>query len=151
MSLSILLVPMAIGMASVSLTSVPDKTALLEQDKRFYELKTRMKDESILEEALKNYGSQTERNNEGVTSKIGDTDINFIKGSKGVYHAYFHEDILLEDAEQFIDNIYNEYTRIVQEKTYHKLMARAKDEGLELETEETNEEETIVLTFEVKE
>lgn len=150
-SLSVLLVPLAIGVASVTVSSLPNEDAILEKDKTYYEIKTRIKDEQLLQETLNNYGSQTKVQNEEVISSIGDTDITFIKGTKDIYHAYFHKDIPLEDAEQFIDTIYNEYTRIVQRKTYDKLLARAESQGLKLEYEETNEEEAIVLTFEVKE
>src|SRR5699024_2588712 len=107
--------------------------------------------EQLLQETLQNYGSETEIENDEVSSQVGDTEITFIKAANGTYQAYFHESVALRDAEEFMDNIYEEYTRIVQRKTYDKLIERAGNEGLVFESEETNEEDSIVLTFQVKE
>ncbi len=153
MSLSVFLVPIAIGAAAVTLrgSNEEELEMSLPQDKVYYKLETKMKDEQLLQETLQNYGSSTEIENDEVTSTIGDTEIIFLKNSQGMYSAHFHEDIPLKDAEEFTDNIYEEYTRVVQRKTYEKLMQRAENEGFILETEETNENESIVLTFQVKE
>lgn len=156
MSLSVFLVPLAIGAvtATVGLATEEElevEVSSLPQNKVYFKLDTKMKDEQLLQETLQNYGNSSEVENEEVTSTIGGTEIAFVKGSNGTYRAYFHENIALQDAEQFVDNIYAEYTRIVQQKTYEKLLARAENEGLIFESEETNEEDSIVLTFEVKE
>lgn len=156
MSLSVFLVPVAIG----AVTAVVGATQSMDEEMEikslsnsevYFKLETKMKDEAILQETLKNYGSELEQENEEVTSTIGGTQITFHKSDTGTYQAYFHEDIALKDAEQFLDNIHEEYIRIVQQKTYEKLIERASNEGLMFESEETNENESIVLTFEVKE
>lgn len=158
MSLSVFLVPLAIGAVSASVgmnakgvEELEIDVASLPQNETYFRLATKMKDEQLLQETLQNYGSSSEVENEEVTSKIGDAEIVFVKDSQDMYQAYFHESIAIDDAEQFVHNIYEEYTRIVQRKTYEKLLTRAEDEGLILESEETNENESLVLTFEVKE
>ncbi|HLR70118.1 MAG TPA: hypothetical protein VK085_01655 [Pseudogracilibacillus sp.] len=156
MSLSVFLVPtMAIGAVTVAVGGSTEELEIelssLPQNEVYYKLEMKIKDEALLQETLQNYGSHSELENDEVTSKVGDTEITFIKNAKGMYDAYFHEDIALEEAEQFVDNIYEEYTRVVQQKTYEKLIERAGHEGLVLESEETNENDAIVLTFEVKE
>lgn len=157
MSLSVFLVPLAIGAVSASVgmnakgvEELEIDVASLPQNETYFRLATKMKDEQLLQETLQNYGSSSEVENEEVTSKIGDAEIVFVKDSQDMYQAYFHESIAINDAEQFVHNIYEEYTRIVQRKTYEKLLTRAEDEGLILESEETNENESLVLTFEVK-
>lgn len=153
MSLSVFLVPLAIGAAAVSVSSQSEEEVLttMEMDEVYYKLETKIKDEQLLQETLQNYGSETEIENDEVSSQVGDTEITFIKAANGTYQAYFHESVALRDAEEFMDNIYEEYTRIVQRKTYDKLIERAGNEGLVFESEETNEEDSIVLTFQVKE
>lgn len=153
MSLSLFLVPVTIGAVTVALGAgqVEVELTALSQNDVYFKLETKMNNEQLLQETLQNYGSSSEVENEEVTSMIGDTKIAFIKGDQGTYHAYFNEDISLRDAEEFVSNIYEEYTRIVQRKTYEKLLQRAENEGLVLEMEETNENESLVLTFEVKE
>lgn len=152
MSLSVFLIPAAIGVAAVAVdvAKVEEDTSFA-KDEVYYKLETKIKDEQLLQATLKNYGSEAEVDNEEVSSRVGDTDITFIKDKKGTYQAYFHESIALRDAEEFLESIYEEYTRIVQRKTYEKLKERAGNEGLIFESEETNEEESIVLTFQVKE
>src|SRR5690625_1795148 len=148
MSLSVFLVPLAIGAVSASVgmnakgvEELEIDVASLPQNETYFRLATKMKDEQLLQETLQNYGSSSEVENEEVTSKIGDAEIVFVKDSQDMYQAYFHESIAIDDAEQFVHNIYEEYTRIVQRKTYEKLLTRAEDEGLILESEETNENE----------
>lgn len=147
MSLSIFLVPIAIGASSVISYALQEKV----EEGTFYRIQTKMKDETILEEALENYGCQVTLNENSFHSSLGTIQIAFQEQENGTLSAVFSEDVVATDAEEFIANIYNEYTRIVQQKTYEKLLNRAKAEGLQLESESRNDDETIVLTFQVEE
>lgn len=155
MSLSIFLVPLAIAgttalTASTYSVNIEAELSALNEKKVYYKVETKMKDEQLLQETLRNYGSETSHVNKHVESIIGDVQITFYKEENGTFSAIFHEEIDVADAEQFVNNIFEEYTRVVQQQTYEKLMERATREGLIFESE-NREEDTITLTFQVKE
>lgn len=148
MSLSVLLIPAAIGIASaVSSTFIQEKLT----EGTFYRIDTNMKDEIILEEALKNYGCDVLLNEENFQSSLGELQIAFQIQEDETISAIISEDVKLEDAQEFLTEVHSEYTRIVQRQTYEKLLIRAKEEGLILESENHAEDDSIVLTFQVKE
>lgn len=156
MSLSVILIPIAIAGATTVLSSknysvhIETELPSIDENEIYYKLDTKIKDETLLQETLRNYGSETSVVNEHVESVIGDVQITFYKEENETFSAIFHEEIDLTDAEEFVENIFEEYTRVVQQKTYEKLMDRAKEEGLIFESE-NREEDSIVLTFQVRE
>ena|SRR5690625_586435 len=147
MSLSITLVPIAIAASSVVSYALQEKI----EEGTYYKIDTKIKDETILKEALENYGCKVSLDGENLESTLGDVEIMFQKQENSTISALVHEDVELGDADQFVQNIYGEYTRVIQHQTYEKLVERAQNEGLFLESENRNEEDTIVLTFQVKE
>ncbi|MGM8214592.1 hypothetical protein ACLIA0_03355 [Bacillaceae bacterium W0354] len=148
MSLSMFLVPIAIGAASTAVSyALKEKV----DEGVLYRIDTNMKDETILEEALKSFGCQIDLNEERFHSSLGDIQMAFQQQEDGTLSGYFNESVSTEEAEEFLKDIQKEYTRIVQKNTYEKLLARAKDEGLILEQENKNDDDSIVLTFQVKE
>jgi|SRR5690625_2845991 len=147
MSLSIFLVPIAIAVSSGVAITIEDKLS----EGEYYQVTTKMKDETIVQQALENRGSKVTYDEYQIESRIGNIDVMFQRQENDTISAIFHKDVLVEDAEEFVENTYNEYTRIIQQQTYEKLMQRAENEGLLLQSETRNEENTIVLTFDVKE
>lgn len=148
MSLSIFLVPAALAITTAVSASVMEEKVT---EGTFYRIDTNMKDEKILEEALHNYGCNVLLNEKNFQSSIGELQMAFQEQEDGTISAIIREDIELEDAEEFLNDIHREYTRIVQNRTYEKLLARAKEEGLILESENKGDDNSIVLTFQVKE
>lgn len=154
MSLSVFLIPFAIAGTATAISSkmysvdIQSELPSMKENETYYKLETKIKDEELLQETLRNYGSESSVVNEHVESVIGDVQITFYKEENATFSAIFHERIDIVDAEEFVENIFEEYTRIVQQKTYEKLMERASNEGLVFESENRNED-SIVLTFQV--
>ncbi|WP_102026762.1 hypothetical protein [Salirhabdus sp. Marseille-P4669] len=148
MSLSVFLVPLAIGAVSSAVSFALEEKV---EEGVLYRIDTNIKDENILEEALKNFGCNVDLNNETFHSTLGQIEIAFQQQENGTISGYFNESVSKEEAEEFLQDIQKEYTRIVQQQTYEKLLVRAKQEGLLLETENKQDDNTIVLTFQVKE
>jgi len=148
MSLSAVLVSAAISVSSSAISYALQEEL---EEGTFYRIDTNMKDEEILERALKNYGCDVVLDEETFQSSLGNVQLAFQKQEDGTLSSIFNESVPVEDATEFLEGIQKEYTRIVQKQTYQKLLQRAEQEGLQLETETKNEDETIVLTFQVKE
>ena len=164
MSLSAFLVPVAIGVLGTTIGKnkkipvdiINDEKQLEElrhrvmaEETNFYKIETPIKKEDILIEALQNYGNKVEETETSIETVVLETSITFIKEETGLYSAAFNDDIKMEDAAEFVESIVDEYTNIVQQQVYEKLMSRAEQEGLVFESEEQRED-SVVLTFGVK-
>lgn len=144
MSLSVVLLPALISGVSIA-------TADAEMFGQYYKMKTSMKDENILQEALENRGSHVTLDEMQIEASIGDVDIVFQREEDDTISAFFNKEINQHESKEFLSYTEKEYKRIVQQKTYEKLLERAKHEGLVLQSDKVNEENTIVLTFGVEE
>lgn len=148
MSLSMFLVPIAIGAASTVVSyAIQEKV----DEGILYRMDTNMKDEAILAEALNHFGCNVDLNEETFKSSLGNIQMAFQQQEDGTFSGYFNEQVSTDEAEEFLKDVQKEYTRIVQKSTYETLLTRAKEQGLRLEQEQKNDDETIVLTFQVKE
>ncbi len=145
MSIELVLIPLAIGIVQV----VSDKRQATLEGNNHYSIPTVIKDESMLKQALSNYGADIGLYDNQLKSTVADVDILFEKGDDQQYSALFDPSIERKEAEDFIENIQMEYTSIVRKDTYEKVIRRAKDYGMELESEEENQDRGIVLTFKV--
>jgi len=142
MSIEIVLIPIAIAVTQLASNRLEKKI----ENKESYKLQSFMNDESLVKKALEQYGCSFRT--EDKTLSIEDFKIGFLQNEES-FDAIFDSTIKLEDAKQFLTNIEEEYTHLVQQDTYLKLIKRAKEQGLILETEEVNENNSIVLTFKV--
>lgn len=142
------LVPIAIGAASTVVSyAIQEKV----DEGILYRMDTNMKDEAILAEALNHFGCKVDLNEETFKSSLGNIQMAFQQQEDGTFSGYFNEQVSTDEAEEFLKDVQKEYTRIVQKNTYETLLTRAKEQGLRLEQEQKNDDETIVLTFQVKE
>ncbi|AST90918.1 MULTISPECIES: hypothetical protein [Sutcliffiella] len=148
MSLSVVLVPLALGAASSAVSfALREKV----EEGVLYKIETNMKDEILLEESLKSFGCNVDLNEESFHSSIGDIQMAFQQQENGTFSGIFNESVSTEEAQEFLQDVQKEYVRLVQNRTYEKLIARARQEGLILEHENTTDDNTIQLTFQVKE
>src|SRR5699024_8858823 len=136
MSLSAILVPIAFGVIGTAITSkkvpidIVQDEAQLENlrnhtevgESNFFKIETPIKDAGTLQETLENYGSKVEKEKEHIDTVVGNTHITFMKEESGLYSVIFSDDIATRDAEEFVKNIVEEYTNIVQKQVYEKLM-----------------------------
>lgn len=147
MSVSLVLIPVAIAVAGAISTrkersqEVPDS----------FRLGTRMKDEGLLRTALENYGCRSVAMGQTIDSTINGARILFERNERGVFEAVFVGDIPSDHAQTFLADLDEEYTRMVQQQVYQNLLSRARERGLILESEEVQEDNSIVLTLQVQE
>ncbi|KPB03423.1 hypothetical protein [Bacillus sp. CHD6a] len=145
MSIEIILIPVAIAVTQAVASELVQQTS-----RSIYILPTIMKDSVLLQQALDNYGCQTTSiDYDHLSYKIGDIQIIFQYSENQTFEAVFKKDIPREAAEEFVERLHEEYTSLVQQKTYKMLVERAKEKGLILETEHVNKQNSIVLSFQV--
>lgn len=144
MSVTLILVPVAI--AVIGTLSTRDEKS---KDLDAMYLPTKMKEEPLLQKALGNYGYKSF--SDGKNINLEESQIVFQKNEEGNFEAIFLGDIPEEHAQNFVSDIYDEYTKLVQEQVYNKLLANIKERDLRLESEEVQKDNSIVLTLAVQE
>ena len=145
MSVSLVLIPIAIGAAGTLFVNVEP----LESDLIIF--KTKMKNALIFQEAVINLEYQsTILNKNQMEIQLEEGHIIFEKNENDALQATFSENISQKQAETYIAEIYEEYTTLVQQQTYEKLLENIKTRNLNLESEEVTEDNSIVLTLTVE-
>lgn len=115
-----------------------------------YSIKTVMKRQHLLQKAIEQYGCEVhEMNQQNYKTLVGDIKILFQQNENGIFEAIFDESVQEEDALDFLNNLHTEYRYLIQQETYNKLLLQAGEHGLELESEEVQEDRSILLTFNV--
>lgn len=146
MSIELVLIPVGIAVAH-SVGSLIEKH---KQDSRAYKIQTVMKSQHLLQKALEQYGCDiNEINHQNYQTAVGDIRIFFQQNDRGIFEAVFDESVDKADALEFLDNLHSEYRYLIQQETYKKLVKQASEKGLELESEEIQQDRSILLTFNV--
>ncbi|HEY7033386.1 MAG TPA: hypothetical protein VH482_18745 [Thermomicrobiales bacterium] len=143
MSIELALIPIAIAIAG----RVGSRKKRARELPNSFCLETQFKDGAILQASLEDYGCRSIFTGSKVDSYIGGTQIIFEPSESGVFDAVFVGNIAIEHAQAFIADLHDEYTKRVQREVYQKLISRAKDRGLLLESEAVQDDNSIVLTF----
>lgn len=144
MSISAILIPIVIA-------SIASSSLLLEKsDENKIVVTTIMKDENILKEAMAKYGYKSEENKNNLKIFTENGEAIFRLNEENLFQAVFKEDFSKNDAETIINHIFEEYTLLVQEKTYEKIMENIDNYNFKVESEEITEKNSIVITLEMQ-
>ncbi|HHW39156.1 MAG TPA: hypothetical protein GXX18_18295 [Bacillales bacterium] len=145
MSIELVLIPVGIAVAQ-SIGAMIEKNSTNET----YKIQTVMKRQHLLQKAIEQYGCDVhEINKQNCETEIGDIKIYFQQGEDGIFEAVFDETVEMEHALEFIENLHSEYKYLIQQETYQKLLQEASEKGLVLESEERQQDRSILLTFNV--
>lgn len=146
MSIELILIP--IGIAVVQ--SVGERIERNKGHEQTYKIKTVMKREHLLKQAIEQYGCEVNHlNKNNYLTEIGNIKIHFQYDESGVFEAVFDNSVETEAALEFIENVNTEYKYAIQQETYRKLLQQAGQKGLALESEEIQGDRSILLTFNV--
>lgn len=85
-----------------------------------------------------------------ITTNFSDLSVVYRPNENGYICLYFRGNIRPEDAYEFKDLLETQYGKLLQEAVYNQIRQKAEAEGLELETEQIEEDDTIVLTYNVQ-
>ncbi|MFC7371417.1 hypothetical protein ACFQPF_06995 [Fictibacillus iocasae] len=146
MSIELVLIPVAIAVSQYT----SDQLEKRKEKNQSFVLPSYMKDETLLQQALEQYGCHTVMVDEqNLSIHTGAHQMVFYKNEENIFDLAADSSVSREDAEEFLHQIQDEYTRILQQETYQKLLQRAERQGYVLESEEITETNSIVLTFKV--
>ena len=143
MSIELLLVPIAIAVVHSIGRSRREQ---LEPTGTFC-IDTRFKDSLLLEAALSEIGCTSVTKASSVDTAIGGAQIGFERNEDGVFEAWFRGNIAIPRAQAFISAVDEAYVRLVQQQVYRRLLERAHERGLLLESEQVLDDNSVLLTF----
>jgi hypothetical protein len=145
LSVTLALIPVAIAVAG-AMTTRKDGG----QDPRSsFRFGTRMKDDGLLNAALKRYGCRSVVTDNTIDSTVGETRMVFERDESGVFESLFIGDIPVEHARAFLTELEDEYALLVQQRVYERLLSKAKERGLVVESEEVQEDNSVTITLRV--
>lgn len=127
------------------------RTLASESDRVALTLPTVANNEQLLCETLKNRCLEYTVDKGIVNTKLNSHHVRFSKDENGTYQMEFLGDANQDQALQFARDLNELYGRLVQQKSYENLLERAKEKGLNLQTETTQDDNSMVLTFNVEE
>lgn len=147
MGVSLVLIPLALGVAGTVLT----REESLGSQAEGITLKTRMKSRELLERALREYGSPYVAEEHGIRVFLDGGEIKFVKNREGEIEVQVSKEQSLRSVTSFLEGIHEEYTKVLQEEVYKKLVSRVEQYGFVFESEEVQEDHSIVLTLAIRE
>ncbi|MBS4196299.1 DUF1257 domain-containing protein [Lederbergia citri] len=144
MSIELVLIPVGIVVIQAASSLIERKEG------NTYSVHTVMKRQHLLQKAIEQYGCNvSEINENNYQTEVGDIKIFFRQNEKGIFEAIFDESVKREEALEFIENLHTEYKYLIQQETYQKLLQQAHEKGLLLESEEIQQDRSILLTFNI--
>ncbi len=76
--------------------------------------------------------------------------LSLARTDSGTFEALFPGTVPQAQAQTVLEQLDAEYTRLVQERVYEQVVERAQQQGLALESERVEEDNSIVLTLRVE-
>jgi hypothetical protein len=146
MSTGLELIPIALALGGIAIAASPKETGRPE----VRTMHTRLRDERLLDEALPAVGSPVDLGDGNRYAEIDGVLVAFSRRQDGVFTATFDTDVSEADARAALARIDDEYTRLLQVRTYERVLDHAAGEGLAVESERW-EGEDVVLTLRVEE
>ena len=150
MSIELALLPIAIATIGAIANRKKSQRSTSALARTSFYRETRMTDPELLQIALQNCGCSSVVSGGAVDSVMQSARIIFEPVEGSAFNAVFTGDLSSEQADQFLADVFTEYTRQVQQQVYQKLKDRAAAKGMILETEQLLDDDSIVLTFHVQ-
>ncbi|MCM3040891.1 DUF1257 domain-containing protein [Paenibacillus motobuensis] len=147
MSVEIVLIPVAIALTKEIAEGISRR---LENKDNILILETRMKDELLLKQALEDWNCSfrsIDHSKEIAFPLQGNDEVIFMLNSTGRYSLVLPQTADQTAYEEWLSNVEDSYTHLLQQQVYQNLIERAPENGLILEQEERLADRSIQLTY----
>ncbi|GIF03788.1 hypothetical protein [Actinoplanes siamensis] len=145
MSVSLLLVPLALAGAA----AVQARAERLHDGRSVVRVGTRMRDVTLLADALRDTGATVTAGADAVTAVWGGQVLAFNRGGDGIWSAHA-TGMTQERAVELVTEVDAAYGRRVQQAVLERIREQAPAAGLRLESESVREDASVRLVFEVQ-
>lgn len=147
MSIEVVLIPVAIALTKEIAEHVSKRLETKGQVS-YMIIETRMKDETLLSQALEEW-SCSFREVESIDSfELGkENEVAFLVDEEGCYSLVLPGSANREAFTEWVEKVERSYNHYLQQSVYRNLIERAKEQGMILETEEILEDNSIQVTY----
>ncbi|WP_020620544.1 hypothetical protein [Paenibacillus daejeonensis] len=111
---------------------------------------TNFRDGELLFKTLKEFGINPVRQGSGMTCKVEQSVLTFHQNGDSPFQVTVQNAPELRSVFEYLSDVDEEYKRCVQEVVYRKLKARAAAQNMTVESEEVMEDQSIVLTLNIR-
>ena len=146
MSLEIVLIPLAIAAVSAYKASQVNDQSTGQVN---INVQTRMKNQEMLIEALGTIGLGTTIVENVLRVKNSEIEFLMRKNENDIWAAQFENDVSEEAATSLLISLDKEYGRLVQATVLQRIKERASVNGMNLESETFNRDNSVTLTLNV--
>ncbi|HEX3013434.1 MAG TPA: hypothetical protein VHO92_04060 [Methanobacterium sp.] len=150
MSVEMLLIPIVIAAVGGTGATI-DILSKKESNTNFMIYETKMKDYELLKRALEVFGHKPFLEENYMDINLEEYELIFKFNDENIFEAVFRGNITQEHAEEMVSEIYGEYTKLVQEQVYYKVLENIQEHNMELESESIQDDNSIVLTLNIQE
>lgn len=145
MSVTIALIPIALAVVAHR-AARKDAVAA---GRHVMEIQTRMRDRSLLVAALGDLDCAVTDDGPQVQAVHENRVVRFSYDAESILQAQFEDGVDVATAEAFLTDLDDEYARRVQEQVYQRLLERADEQNLTIESESVDADNAIVLTLRI--
>jgi hypothetical protein len=146
MSIEVVLIPLAIAVTKEIAEGIANRAENKRKDHIL--LETRMKDESLLKQALEEWScSFREVETLDSVKTVNENEVTFMLNQEGCYTLVLPKAADKEAYVEWIGNVEQSYTHFLQQRVYLNLVEKAKEQGMILEQEEVLQDNSIQLTY----
>lgn len=111
---------------------------------------TNFRDGELLFRTLKELGINPVRHGSEIACKVEDSVLTFRQSGDGPYHVEIRNAPDLEKVFFYLSDVDDDYKRLLQSIVYEKLKERAAERSMTVESEEVLEDNSIVLTLNIR-
>jgi hypothetical protein len=147
MSVSLLLVPLAVAAVAVANGARAERTA---DGKVICQVRTRMRDENLLGAALRATGAVVSAIGTDLQAGWDGVEASFRRDTEGIWSAHFTGAVTTERAVEIVTAIDAAYGRQVQQAVLDRIRDGAPAASLRLESENVAEDASVRLVFQVE-
>ncbi|KHF31918.1 hypothetical protein CM49_05842 [Paenibacillus sp. P1XP2] len=147
MSIEIVLIPVAIALTKEIAERV-SKHLETKGEAGCMIIETRMKDETLLSQALEEWSCSFRKVESIDHFELGkENEVAFLVDEEGCFSLVLPESANREAFTEWVEKVERSYNHYLQQSVYRNLLERAKEQGMILEVEEVLDDNSIQVTY----
>lgn len=111
---------------------------------------TNFRNGELLFRTLKEFGVNPIWNGDGMTCKVEHTKLKFLQTGDGPFHVEIQDAPDLKKVFEYLSDVDDDYRRCLQSVVYERLKARVNEKNMTIESEEVLDDNSIVLTLNIR-
>lgn len=139
------LAPLAVGAAAAAIKALENRS----KSEGILRVETRMKNETMVAEAMERLGYEVERSDASLRGTAGESALTMSRNAEGLWVGQFSAEKSQEDAVQVLTALDAEYGKLVQAALIKRLEERLPESNMKMVQQVRNEDQSITVMLTV--